>query len=202
MLTAKDITTFSDNLAPPGADPYVPGQAPSRDFGLVPYDPSWPKDYERLAALIRAALGDTALELDHVGSTAVPSLAAKRVIDIDLTVADNDDEPAYVPALEQYGFTLIIREYWWYGHRLLSHPEPRANVHIWSPDCPEAARHLIFRDWLRAHPDEQQRYVEAKRAAAEHTHATGGHSNDYNACKQVVIREIYGRAFAALGLLT
>jgi GrpB-like predicted nucleotidyltransferase (UPF0157 family) len=73
-------------------------------------------------------------------------------------------------------------------------------VHVWSPDCPEAARHLIFRDWLRARTDEQQRYVDAKRAAAEHTHATGGDSNDYNFHKQAAIREIYARAFAALGL--
>jgi GrpB-like predicted nucleotidyltransferase (UPF0157 family) len=115
MLTAKDITTFSDDQAPSGANPYVPGQAPSADFGLVPYDLSWPKDYERVEALIRAALGDIALELAHVGSTSVPGLAAKRVIDIDLTVADNHDEPAYVPALEQHGFTLVVREYWWYG---------------------------------------------------------------------------------------
>lgn len=136
MLTANDITTFCDDMAPPGADPYVPGQAPSTDFAIVSYDPAWAAAYERLAALIRAALGDGALELAHVGSTAVPGLAAKPVIDVDLTVADNHDESAYVPALERHGFTLLLREPWWYGHRMLQHQDPRANLHIWSADCP------------------------------------------------------------------
>ena len=59
------------------------------------------------------------LQLEHVGSTSVPGLAAKPVIDIDLTVADPDREQDYVPALEQIGFRLVIREPWWYGHRAL-----------------------------------------------------------------------------------
>lgn len=198
---AREITTFCDDQAPPGANPYVPGQAPSRDFDLVPYDRSWPEDYERVATLVRAALGDAVLNLAHVGSTSVPGLDAKPVIDIDLTVADNHDEPAYVAALEEHGFTLLLREPWWYGHRLLQHEEPRANLHIWAPDCPEAARHLIFRDWLRSHPDDRRRYQTAKHAAAGQIHAVGGTTNDYNAHKQTVIREIYSRAFTALGLL-
>jgi GrpB-like predicted nucleotidyltransferase (UPF0157 family) len=201
MLTAKDITTFSDDLAPPGADPYVPGQAPATTVGLAPYDPSWPAAYERVAALITTALGPGALEIAHVGSTSVPGLDAKPIIDIDLTVADNNDESAYVPALQRHGFTLVLNEYWWYGHRLLRHDDPRCNAHVWAPDCPEAARHLIFREWLRAHPDDQRLYLEAKHAAAKHIHETGGHANDYNAHKQSVIREIYARAFAALGLI-
>jgi GrpB-like predicted nucleotidyltransferase (UPF0157 family) len=114
--------------------------------------------------------------------------------------AHSGDEQTYIPVLEQHGFSHLLREPWWYGHRLLQHPDPRANVHVWSPECPEAARHLIFRDWLSAHPDEQQRYVSAKRAAAEHIRSTGGDTNDYNFHKQAAIREIYGRAFAALGL--
>lgn len=201
MLTDREITTFNDDLAPPGADPYVPGQAPATKVGLVPYDPSWPAAYEQVAANIRTALGDRVLELAHVGSTSVPGLDAKPIIDIDLTVADNNDQAAYAPALRRHGFTLVLNEYWWYGHRLLRHDDPRANVHVWAPDCPEAARHLIFRDWLRTHPDNQRRYLEAKHAAAEHIRSTGGHVNDYNAHKQTVIREIYARAFTALGLI-
>ena len=201
MRTPKDITTFCDDLTPPDADPYVPGQIPTTQFDLVAYDPAWPAAYAEVKARIQAALGEKALNIAHVGSTAVPGLDAKPVIDIDLTVADNNDEPAYVPILEQHGFTLLIREYWWYGHRLLVKAEPRANLHVWAPDCPEAARHLIFRDWLRAHPDDRARYLEAKHAAVEETRSTGGTTNDYNLHKQAVIREIYGRAFAALGLV-
>lgn len=201
MLTAEDITTFRDDLAPPGADPYVPGQRASTDFAIVRYDRQWPALYQLVAARIRAALGDQPLQIEHVGSTAVPGLDAKPVIDIDVIVADNHDEESYVPALERQGFTLLIREYWWYGHRLLTHQDPRANVHVWSPHCPEAARHLIFRDWLRGHPEDRRLYADAKHAAAEQIHSQQGTTNDYNFHKQAVIREIYGRAFAALGLI-
>jgi GrpB-like predicted nucleotidyltransferase (UPF0157 family) len=201
MLTAKDITTFSDDLAPPGANPYVPGQAPTTDFDVVAYDPAWPAAYAAVKARVQASLGEKALDIEHVGSTSVPGLDAKPVIDVDLTVADSGDEQAYVPALEQHGFTLLRREPWWYGHRLLQHREPHANVHVWSHECPEATRHLIFRDWLRAHPDDRARYLEAKHAAVEEIRSTGGDTNDYNSHKQAVIREIYRRAFTALGLV-
>lgn len=201
MLTAEEITTFRDDMGPPGADPYLPGRAPSTTVELVPYDPFWPRSFEHIARRVRRALGDRVLELQHVGSTSVPGLEAKPIIDADLTIADNNDESAYVPTLEQHGFTLILREPWWYGHRMLTHPQPRTNLHVWSPDAPEVARHLIFRDWLRAHPDDCARYREAKHDAVAHIRATGGHINDYNAHKQTVIREIYDRAFRALGLL-
>jgi GrpB-like predicted nucleotidyltransferase (UPF0157 family) len=201
MLSDEDITTFRDDADPPDTSPYVPGAKPTTDIGVVPYDPAWPGTYERVAHLVRIALGPRVLDLAHVGSTAVPDLAAKPVIDIDLTVADSDDEASYVPALQKHGFRLLIREPWWYGHRLLQHPGPRTNLHVWSPDCPEAARHLIFRDWLKTHPDDQQLYLAAKQDAVDHTNETGGHIVDYNFHKQTVIREIYARAFAALGML-
>jgi GrpB-like predicted nucleotidyltransferase (UPF0157 family) len=71
---------------------------------------------------------------------------------------------------------------------------------VWSPDSPEAARHVIFRDWLRATGDECERYLRAKRAALAQTMAAGGDVEAYNAHKQAVIRQIYDRAFTALGL--
>jgi GrpB-like predicted nucleotidyltransferase (UPF0157 family) len=201
MLDPNDITTFSDDHGPPGADSYLPGRVPTAEIGLVAYDPSWPAAYELLKAMVTEALGDAALQLEHAGSTSVPGLEAKPVIDIDLTVVDSGDEQAYIPALEQHGFSHLLREPWWYGHRLLQHTDPACNLHVWSPDCPEAARHLIFRDWLRAHPEDRAGYRDAKHAAVADTRSTGGHVNDYNFHKQAVIREIYGRAFAALGLV-
>ncbi len=200
MPTPQEIITFCDDQAPPGASPYLPGQAPTTDVAIVPHDPAWTTVYEQLAAELRAVLGAGVLALEHVGSTSIPGLDAKPIIDIDLTVADNNDEPAYVPLLTQQGFTHLLREPWWYGHRLLIRDDPRANLHVWSPDCPEAARHVIFRDWLTSHPDDRLLYVDAKRQAAEQINAVGGTTNDYNAHKQAVIREIYARAFAALGL--
>jgi len=200
VILPADVTTFNDEQAPPGESPYLPGFGPSANVVIAPYDPSWPAIYEQLADLVRDTLGEQVLALDHVGSTSVPGLRAKPVIDIDLTVADNTDEAAYVPALEQHGFELVIREPWWYGHRLLRHSEPRCNLHVWSPDCPEPARHLIFRDWLRDHAEDRDLYVRAKQAAAHRTRISRGDVVDYNERKRDVIREIYARAFSELGL--
>ncbi len=197
---AAEITTFNEAVAPPGVSPYLPGHGPTSDVAVLPYDPAWPAVYEELAAKVRAALGSQVLALEHVGSTSVPGLAAKPTIDIDLTVADGTDEGSYVPALERHGFTLVIREPWWYEHRLLRHSRPIGNLHVWSPGCPEPARHIIFRDWLRDHADDRDLYVREKHAAAHRTRLSRGDVVDYNERKRDAIREIYARAFAALGL--
>ncbi len=83
---------------------------------LAPYNPDWPMQYAELAGRIRAALGKKALLLEHVGSTSVPGLCAKPVIDIVLAVADSADEPSYIPPLEACGFALRFREPDWYQH--------------------------------------------------------------------------------------
>jgi len=201
MLSAADIVRFSDAPAPPGTSPWVGDAEPQADIAIVPPDPAWPAQFEELAGRVRAALGDAALSIEHVGSTSVPGLPAKPIIDIDLTVADGTDEDAYVPALTAAGFTLRVREPWWYEHRLLAAVDPRCNLHVWSPETPEPVRHVIFRDWLRAHEDERALYRDAKRAAAAESNARGEHVMQYNARKQALIREIYGRAFRAAGLI-
>jgi len=162
--------------------------------------PAWPRHYDDLASRIREALGWRVLQLEHVGSPAVPGLASKPVIDIDLTVADPGREQDYVPVLETAGFRLVIREPWWYGHRALAADEPRCHVHVSGSGSPEPLRHRIFRDWLRGNPSERARYAAARRQAAAAANAGGEHVIQYNACKQQVIREIYHRAFAAAGL--
>ena len=165
-------------------------------------DPAWPQRYDELAARIREALGWRALQLDHVGSTSVPGLPAKPIIDIDLLVADPGREQDYVPALEAAGYTLVIREPWWYGHRALrADKPPRSNLHVFGFDSPEPVRHRIFRDWLRGNPGDRDRYAAIKRQAASEANAQGEHVMEYNARKEQVIREIYQRAFAAAGLL-
>jgi len=90
----------------------VPGAVPATGIELTNPDPGWPRRYNDLAGPIRAALGWRVLQLEHVGSTAVPGLAAKPVIDIDLTVADPGREQDHIPALEAIGFQLVIREPW------------------------------------------------------------------------------------------
>jgi GrpB-like predicted nucleotidyltransferase (UPF0157 family) len=195
MPTYDEITKHHD--ADPDEDPWVLGAPPPETVVLVPYDPGWPARFLGLAASIREVLGDIALDVEHVGSTSVPELAAKDVIDVDLTVADPSDEERYVPALARLGYYLTIREPSWHQHRCLRLAEPRVNLHVFGPDCPEVIRHRMFRDWLRGHADDRVLYEEAKRAAVP----GGGHVMDYNGRKQDVIREIYDRLFRAAGML-
>jgi GrpB-like predicted nucleotidyltransferase (UPF0157 family) len=133
---------------------------------LAEYDPDWPVRFERLAAAIRATLGARALLVEHVGSTSVPGLAAKPIIDIVLAVADSADEAAYVPPMEAAGWLLRIREPGWFEHRLFKDPDSTVNLHVFSAGCPEIDRMLAFRDRLRAHDADRRRYEAAKRELA------------------------------------
>ena len=201
-MPSRAEIVLSDDFPPPsGADARVSGAAPAIGIEVTDPDPTWPRQYDDLADRIREALGWRVLQLEHVGSTSVPGLAAKPIIDIDLTVADPDREQDYIPALEAIGFRLAIREPWWYGHRVLRAAEPHCNLHVFGFDSPELVKHRIFRDWLQGNPDERDRYAAAKREAASEASVRGEHVMQYNARKQQVIREIYHRAFVAAGLL-
>jgi GrpB-like predicted nucleotidyltransferase (UPF0157 family) len=179
----------------------VPGAAPDTSIEVTDPDSDWPRQYDDLAGRIREVLGWRVLQLEHVGSTSVPGLPAKPIIDIDLTVADPGREQDYIPALETIGFRLRIREPWWHGHRALRTDQPLCNLHVFGFDSPELVKHRIFRDWLRGNPADRDRYAAAKRQAASEANAAGEHAMQYNARKQQVIREIYRRAFVAAGLL-
>jgi len=109
MPSHAEIVSFDDSL-PSGADPWVPGAVPDVGIEVTDPDPAWPQQYDDLAGRIREALGWRVLQIEHVGSTSVSGLAAKPVIDIDLTVADPEREQDYVPALETIGFRLTTRE--------------------------------------------------------------------------------------------
>lgn len=200
MPSVEEITTFRNDPPPPGESPWVAGRGPSTDVVVVEPDPTWPQWYDALAARVRDALGPRVLWLQHVGSTSVPGLAAKPVIDADLVVADPDDEAAYVPALEAAGFDLTVREPWWYGHRLLKYDDPRCHLHVFGPDSPEVVRHRLFRDWLTRDADDLARYAAVKREAAEAAQRLGEHGMEYNARKESLVRDIYARMFEATGL--
>lgn len=131
----------------------------------------------------------------------MPGLAAKPVIDIDLTVADPADEGQWLPSLEAAGFELVIREPWWHEHRVVVFESPRCNVHVFGPQSPEPVRQRIFREWLRQHPEDLALYGAVKVAAAAESNAAEEHVMQYNARKEPVIRAIYDRAFRAVGLL-
>src|SRR5271157_4773642 len=108
------------------------------------YDPSWPELFRREADRIRTALGCRAIRVEHTGSTSVPLLVAKPIIDILLVVADSADEAAYAPDLESAGYSLRFREPDWYEHRLFRGPDAEINLHILSAGCPEIDRILMF----------------------------------------------------------
>lgn len=160
---------------------------------LAPHDPDWALQYSQLEARVRAALGELALLVEHVGSTAVPGLAAKPVIDVILVVADSADEPSYAAALEAAGFRLSIREPGWFEHRLFQPPDGRCNLHVFSRGCDEVDRMLHFRNWLRNNDADRQRYEEAKRGLASRTWR---HVQDYADAKSEVVRELLSRASA------
>ncbi|ROT42859.1 UPF0157-domain-containing protein [Sodiomyces alkalinus F11] len=167
---------------------------------IVDPDPSWPQAFESIKRRIADALGAKALLVSHVGSTSVPSLPAKPIIDIDLTVPDATDEPSYVPALESAGFLFLTREPHWHEHRLFTTAEPHCNLHVFAKGSAEPLRHLIFKEWLLANEDDKQLYVRAKREAAAASVAAMS-MMDYNLRKQDVIRQTLRRAFRARGLL-
>ena len=158
---------------------------------LKPHDPEWPVRYARLASRIRAALAGKVLLLEHVGSTSVPGLSAKPVIDMVLAVADSADESAYVPLLEQLGYVLRIREPGWFEHRLLKTPEADVNLHVFSLGCEEIARLLAFRDWLRANEEDRKLYERTKQELAARTWK---YMQNYADAKSGVVNAILARA--------
>jgi GrpB-like predicted nucleotidyltransferase (UPF0157 family) len=133
---------------------------------LASYSPRWPGLYEREASRIRSVLGDRVLLLEHVGSTSVPGLAAKPIIDILLVVADPADEPGYVPPLERAGYRLVIREPGWYQHRAFKGPDTDVNLHVHPPGSPKIERYLRFRDHLRSDRADRELYERVKRELA------------------------------------
>jgi GrpB-like predicted nucleotidyltransferase (UPF0157 family) len=133
---------------------------------ICDYDPAWVKDFEREASRVREALGDRVLRLEHVGSTSVPGLAAKPVIDMVLEVPDASDEPAYAGALDAAGYVLHIREDDWLAHRLFRTAARDVQLHVFSAGCPEADRMVRFRDWLRSSGADRELYARRKRELA------------------------------------
>ena len=163
---------------------------------LAQYDPQWPAQFARQEARIRAALGDLVVEVYHVGSTSVPGLPAKPIIDICLVVPDTTDEPAYVSALEAAGYVLRAREPDWFEHRLFKGHDPSVNLHVYPKGCPEIQRYLLFRDRLRSRPEEREAYVALKRELAARTWKYIQHYAD---AKTEVVEAIIARARAEQG---
>jgi GrpB-like predicted nucleotidyltransferase (UPF0157 family) len=158
---------------------------------LADYDPDWPILYLREAARIRSILGSRVVQLEHAGSTSVPGLAAKPLIDIVLAVPDSSDEPAYVPDLEAAGYVLRIREPDWHEHRLFKGPDTDINLHTFSRGSAEIERMLAFRDWLRTNDADRQLYERTKRELAA---KRWKYVQNYADAKSAVVAAILARA--------
>lgn len=167
---------------------------PGNRVQVVAPDPDWPATYDEVARIVREALGERVLALQHVGSTSVPGLWAKPVIDADLTVADSGDEPSYLPDLEASGFVLRVREPEWEQHRCLRLESPVTNLHVFSPGAIEPIRHRAFRDWLTSDDADREAYAALKRDLSTRPFESVMH---YNNEKGELVYEIYERIFAA-----
>jgi GrpB-like predicted nucleotidyltransferase (UPF0157 family) len=158
---------------------------------ICEYEPEWPALFAREDARIRSLLGARVIRLEHAGSTSVPGLPAKPIIDMVLEVPDSADEHAYVPALEAGGYRLSIREPDWYEHRLFKGPDTNVNLHVFSAGCEEVGAMLRFRDHLRGNPEDLELYASAKRELAGRDWK---YVQQYADAKTEVVREILARA--------
>lgn len=176
------------------------------ELSIVDYNPEWPRRFLETEVKIETALGSTVVTVLHAGSTSVPGLPAKDVIDIDMVVRDIKDETSYVGPLEQLGFRFLFREPAWHEHRFFVDEGDRPgsyhiNLHVFGPDCPEVERHRIFRDWLANTPDDLQLYAAVKREAAAASEEAGESTSEYTVRKNDVVKEILDRAYRDLGYL-
>jgi len=154
---------------------------------LVEYDPNWEELFEREAHRIRSILGSKALQIEHVGSTSVPGLCAKPIIDILLVVENSADELSYVPVLESAGYTLRVREPEWSEHRMFKGPDTDINLHVFSKGTSEIKRMLLFRDHLRNNQADREKYAQVKRSLAKNKWR---HIQHYADAKTSIIQEI------------
>jgi GrpB-like predicted nucleotidyltransferase (UPF0157 family) len=171
----------------------------SETVEIVDYDPAWPGVFARQALLIAQALGERAVAIEHVGSTAAPGLPAKPVIDINLAVADTTREADYVPALEAAGFEFRFREPEWFEHRFFRRETPRVNLHVFGAGCSELDVMRAFRDHLRGDAADRALYAQVKRDLAGRQWAR---LQDYADAKAQVVAEIMARAMAGAAQAT
>lgn len=165
-------------------------QAANNPVVIVDYNPLWPEQFETLYARLANVLGGLALTIEHVGSTAVPGLAAKPIIDIDVLLKSSDDLPLAISALSSIGYQhrgdLGIP-----GREAFREPAGSLRHHLYvCPDNREYQRHIAFRDHLRAHPREADAYAALKRELAR---KFGEDREAYNNAKREFVESILRR---------
>jgi GrpB-like predicted nucleotidyltransferase (UPF0157 family) len=164
------------------------GGIEKRPLVLVEHDPEWAEAYAEHERRIRGALGPAAIQVEHIGSTSVPGLAAKPIIDVLVTVEDITAEEDYLDQLLGAGYELRVREP---GHRLVRTPQRDAHVHVLEVGAEAADDYLLFRDRLRADPGDRDLYERTKQALAEQDWPD---MNAYADAKTEVVEAIKERA--------
>jgi GrpB-like predicted nucleotidyltransferase (UPF0157 family)/GNAT superfamily N-acetyltransferase len=182
VVARSDRASLDDYL-----DAVLIGGREQRPIEIVDYRPQWAERFETERRRLEDALGSTGHRIEHVGSTAVPGLGAKPIVDIMVTVDDPNDELVYRSHLEDAGYLLRVREV---DHRMFRTPGGDVHVHIWKADSDDEYRHLLFRDRLRSDADDRREYERVKRdLAGRHTDM-----NHYSEAKTAVIESIMTRA--------
>jgi GrpB-like predicted nucleotidyltransferase (UPF0157 family) len=179
-------------------DEILIGGNEKREIVIVDYDPHWPEKFQEHARIIERALGKNALAIEHVGSTSVPKLAAKPIIDILVVVKDSALEGSYLPALMEAGYVLRVREPDWHQHRMFRTPGRDVHVHIFSAGCVEIRRVLAFRDRLKSSAEDRSLYESVKRTLAKEDWPD---MNAYAQAKSDVVEQIIIRASREVGNL-
>ncbi len=169
------------------------GEIEQQTIVVVDYDPAWQGRFRREEAKIRAALGEAALSVEHIGSTSVPGLAAKPIVDILLVVEDSAEEPSYLPALQAAGYVLRVREPDFDEHRMFRTPQKDVHLHVFSVGSQEIDRYLLLRERLRENEEDRELYARTKRELASRDWPSMQH---YAEAKTEVIEGIIARAAA------
>jgi GrpB-like predicted nucleotidyltransferase (UPF0157 family) len=143
------------------------GEIEQQTIVIADYNPEWPQRFRQEEVRIRAALGEGAPSVEHIGSTSVPGLAAKPIVDILLVVEDSGEETSYLPALEGAGYVLRVREPDFHEHRMFRTVEKDVHVHVFSAGSPEIERYQLLRERLRHNEEERELYARTKRELAK-----------------------------------
>ncbi|CAO2658003.1 Nn.00g072630.m01.CDS01 [Neocucurbitaria sp. VM-36] len=202
-LSPEDIVR---NYVDDGSSMKVNQRISRQKLAIIEPNPAWPQRFLETKARIEAVLGSTAVAILHAGSTSVPGLPAKDIIDVDLVVKDIKDEDSYVQALECLGFLFLFREPDWHQHRYFVDEGDRPgayaiHLHVFGQDCPEVERHRIFRAWLSKSPKDLRLYATVKRECAAASEAAGESMQEYTLRKDKIVQEILNRAFRDLGYI-
>lgn len=172
------------------------GGRETRNVEIYEYDERWPNMFQQHACKIREALADSALRIEHIGSTSVPGLAAKPIIDILVVVANPGDEASYLPTLHDAGYELRVREPEFDEHRMMRTTARDVHIHIFPPQSNEIVRYLAFRDQLRSNAEDRSAYEGTKRTLAKRAWED---MNDYADAKAEIVESIMAKGIPAFG---